>query len=73
VPVYKPVDRAKMISDYMDAFRKANPDRKVPIIAYRRGHYRFKTNPEAPWEIRGYRHRDMQRMLQTLRAAVGDK
>lgn len=71
MPVYKPIDRQRMITEYLDAFRKANPDSNAPVISYLRGHYRFKTRQEAAWETRGYRHRDMQRMLQTLRQAVG--
>jgi hypothetical protein len=67
----KPVDRQKLICEYIEAFRMANPDSKVPIVAYVRRFYRFKMCREDEWEMRKYRHRDMQRMLRSLLAAVG--
>lgn len=70
MPAYKPVDRQKMILEYMDAYRLANPDRTMPIISYLKSHYRFKMRQDFPWEKRGFRHRQMQRMLKTLRSAT---
>jgi hypothetical protein len=71
MPVYKPIDRQRLIGEYIEAFRKANPDRTAPIVSYIRGQYRFKTSQEKPWEPKKYRHREMQAMLDNLRRAVG--
>lgn len=73
MPIYKPIDRQRMISDYLDAFRKANPDTKPPIILFARGMFRFKAERGKPWEYRAYRHRDLKKMTQSLlkRAGVG--
>lgn len=67
----KPVDRQKLISEYIDAFRMANPDAKTPIVSYANRYYRFKSRQESEWEAKKYRHRDMQRMLRNLLACVG--
>ena len=71
MPVYKPIDRQRMISDYLDAFRKANPETKAPVVSFARGLFRMKSKPGMPWEGRAYRHRDLKKMTQTLLDRAG--
>lgn len=66
MPVYKPIDRQRMITEYLDAFRKANPDTRPPIVSFARGLFRMKKERSSPWEYRTYRHRDLKKMTQTL-------
>ena len=66
MPAYKPIDRQRLISNYIDAFRFANPGAKVPVVGYVRGMYRFKTKEKMHWELKKYRHRDMERMIRHL-------
>lgn len=62
----KPIDRQKLISEYLDAFRFANPGMRAPIVGYVKPFYRFKIKEKTPWEPKKYRHRDMQRMIKAL-------
>jgi len=71
MPVYKPIDRQRMIADYLDAFRKANPDTPAPVVSFARGLFRMKTERGKPWEYRAYRHRDLKKMTQTLLERAG--
>jgi hypothetical protein len=64
--VKKPIDRQRLISDYLDAFRAANPEAKAPIVAWRSPFFLFKKTQKDGWEPRKYRHRDLQRMRDTL-------
>jgi len=72
MPVYKPIDRQRMIADYLDAFRKANPGSRAPFVSFARGLFRMKAGkPGMPWEGRAYRHRDLKKMTQTLLERAG--
>jgi hypothetical protein len=62
----KPIDRQKLISDYLDAFRQANPGIRAPIVGYVKPFYRFKVREKTPWEAKKYRHRDIKRMVGVL-------
>lgn len=63
----KPIDRQRLISDYLDAFRLANPESKPPIVAWNSPFYYFKAGQELSWERKKYRHRDLKRMLANLK------
>lgn len=63
----KPIDRQRLITDYLDAFRAANPGKRAPIVAWNSPFFYFKKHQSEPWEARKYRHRDLERMLNTLK------
>ena len=62
----QPIERQKLISEYLDAFRLANPGIRAPIVGYVKPFYRFKVKEKTPWEPKKYRHRDIQRMVGVL-------
>lgn len=63
----KPITNEEIISDYLDAFRSANPDSEAPTISYDRGWFRFRyaIGYDAP-----YRKVKMLSMTETLRSRV---
>lgn len=71
--VKKPIDRQRLISDYLDAFRAANPESKAPIVAWRSPFFLFKKTQKDKWEMKKYRHRDLERMRNTLLERTGSR
>lgn len=64
--VKKPIDRQRLITEYLDAFRAANPESRPPVVTWRSPFFLFKKSQKEDWEQRKYRHRDLQRMRDAL-------
>jgi hypothetical protein len=64
----QPIDRQKMIAEYLDAHRAANPDKPTPVVTFSKGYFRIRDVAGAAAYENKYRKAKFRQMTTTLQS-----